>query len=543
MSTMTDSPWWQGAVLYQVYPRSFRDSNGDGIGDLAGVLERLGHIAALGVDGLWLGPVFRSPMADFGYDVEDYRAIDPVFGTLEDFDRLLARAHDLGLRLIIDMVLSHTSDRHPWFMESRADRGNPKADWYVWADSKADGTPPNNWLSVFGGPAWQWEPRRGQYYLHNFLAAQPDLNLHRKEVQDAVLAETEFWLRRGVDGCRLDVANYYLHDRHLRNNPPRRQGQPLADGVPEISPYGRQKHLYDKSRPENLALLRRIRRLFDRYPGTMTVAEVHDDDSVTRAAAYVAGSDLLHTAYGFSLLGPTLDATVIRSSLEAFARQPGDGWPAWAFGNHDVARAVSRWGGDNPAPAFAKLLVALLGCLRGTVFLYQGEELGLPEAEVPRARLQDPFGQALWPVYKGRDGCRTPLPWNGTRAYAGFSSVEPWLPIPESHLSRSVAAQEADPGSVLTFSRRFLRWRRGQEALRLGDLTFADTPAPILAFTRTLDGERRFCAFNLGATAQSLPAPEGFIPLPASGCSGGLHDQTLVLPGHGTIIGELPSAN
>ena len=516
------SPWWRGAVIYQVYPRSFADGNGDGVGDLAGLRARLGHIAGLGVDALWLSPVFKSPMADFGYDVEDYRAIDPLFGTLEEFDRLLAEAHRFGLRVIIDLVLSHSSERHPWFLESRESRANPKTDWYVWAEAKPDGTAPNNWLSVFGGPAWSWEPRRGQYYLHNFLAAQPDLNLHNPAALEAVLGEVEFWLARGVDGCRLDVANYYLHDPLLRDNPPRPPGERPADGVPDISPYGRQRHIFDKSRPENLAVLRRLRALFDRYPGTVTIAEVHDDDSVARAAAYVGAPDLLHTAYGFSLLGPQFGARVVRGSLEAFAAQPGEGWPAWAFSNHDVPRAVSRWG--DGSPAFAMLLVALLGCLRGTLFLYQGEELGLPEAEVPRERLQDPFGKALWPVFKGRDGCRTPMPWDGALPHAGFSAAEPWLPIPEAHLGRSVAAQERDPESVLAFTRRFLTWRRDQPALRLGAIAFIETAEPLLAFERVWQGERVRCLFNLG------PAP----------LAADLWDQPHTLPGYGWLT--LPPA-
>ena len=486
-------------MIYQVYPRSFADGDGDGVGDLAGLSARLGYIAALGVDALWLSPVFKSPMADFGYDVADYRAIDPLFGDLEAFDRLLAEAHRLGLRVILDLVLSHTSDRHPWFRESRENRDNPKADWYVWADARPDGTPPNNWLSVFGGPAWRWEPRRGQYYLHNFLASQPDLNLHHPEARRAALSEMEFWLARGVDGCRLDVANYYLHDPRLRDNPPRPPEERPADGVPDISPYGRQHHVYDKSRPENLALLAEIRALFDRYPGTVAIAEVHDDDSVARAAEYVAGPNRLHTAYGFSLLGGEFCAAVIRRILEAFAACPGDGWPAWAFSNHDVPRAVSRWG--DGSPAFAKLLVALLGSLRGTLFLYQGEELGLPEAEIPQDRLQDPFGKALWPVFKGRDGCRTPLPWDGDEPNAGFSTTEPWLPIPASHLPLSVAGQERDSASPLVHARRFLAWRRCQPALRLGAIAFHHTPEPLLAFTRRHREQSLLCLFNLG------PAP------------------------------------
>lgn len=408
--------------------------------------------------------------------------------------------------MIIDLVLSHTSDQHPWFQASRANHTNLQADWYVWADARSDGTPPNNWLSVFGGPSWQWEPRRGQYYLHNFLASQPDLNYHCAAVQAAVLAETEFWLARGVDGCRLDVANYYFHDRLLRDNPPRHQAERPADGVPEISPYGRQHHRFDKSQPETLEFLGRLRRLFDRFPGTMTVAEVHDDDSVARAAEYVAGQGRLHTAYSFALFAERLEPALIRAAVEGFAAQPGDGWPSWSFSNHDVARAVSRWGGADAPPACAKLLIALLATLRGTAFLYQGEELGLPQAEIPFERLQDPFGRALWPVFPGRDGCRTPMPWQAAALNGGFSAAEPWLPLPESHLSRAVSVQENDPDSVLAFTRRFLAWRRCQPVLIGGTLQFLDAEPPLLVFERTTPDQRRCCRFNLS------PEPAGGLP-------------------------------
>ena len=492
--------WWRGAVLYQIYPRSFRDGDGDGVGDLDGITDRLAYVAGLGVDGVWLSPFFRSPMKDYGYDVADHCDVDPLFGTLAGFDRLLARAHALGLKVIIDMVLSHTSDRHPWFRASRGGRAGPKADWYVWADPRPDGTPPNNWLSVFGGPAWTWDGRRRQYYLHNFLASQPDLNLHNPEVQEAVLDACAFWLERGVDGFRLDVANYYLHDPALRDNPARPPGARWPDGVPPASPYGMQVHRHDKSRPETLAILRRLRRLLDGYDGRMAVAEVHDDDSVARAAEYVAGTDRLHTAYNFALLGPDGGADAIRAAVAAFEAQPGGGWPSWAFSNHDVPRVASRWGGPDAPPAAARLYLALLACLRGTAFLYQGEELGLPEAAVPFERLRDPFGIALWPEAAGRDGCRTPMPWSREGAHAGFSDGEPWLPIPDEHRARAVDVQEADPHSVLAFTRRLLAWRREEPALRLGAISLRPDGGPLLAFERSHAERTLLCLFN--------PAPQ-----------------------------------
>ncbi|MGQ9367296.1 alpha-amylase family glycosyl hydrolase [Azospirillum sp. ST 5-10] len=530
--------WWRGAVIYQIYPRSFGDADGDGVGDLDGIAGRLDHVAALGVDGVWLSPFFRSPMKDFGYDVADYRAVDPLFGTLGSFDRLLDRAHGLGLKVILDMVLSHTSDRHAWFRESRA--GGGTADWYVWADAKPDGTPPNNWLSVFGGPAWTWDGRRRQYYLHNFLASQPDLNLHNPAVRDAVLGECAFWLDRGVDGFRLDVANYYLHDPRLRDNPARPPGARWPDGVPPGSPYGRQVHRYDKSQPENLEVLRHLRRLLDRYPGRMAVAEVHDDDSVARAAEYVAAPDLLHTAYNFALLGPLAGARTVRDAVEAFGRQPGQGWPSWAFSNHDVPRVASRWGGPEAPPAAAKLFVALLASLRGTVFLYQGEELGLPQAAVPYERLRDPYGIALWPEEVGRDGCRTPMPWRRDGLHAGFSSAEPWLPIPDEHRCRAVDVQAGDPASVLAFTRSFLAWRRERPALRLGAIRFRDTAEPVLAFERGHDGRTLLCLFNLSAApAEAALGDAGrWRPLAGHGLPGTLERDAVRLPPWGALFAE-----
>ena len=530
--------WWRGGVIYQIYP-SFRDSDGDGIGDLRGIAEKLDHVAGLGVDGIWLCPFFKSPMKDFGYDVEDYRAVDPMFGTLEDFDHLLARAHDLGLRVIIDMVLSHTSDLHPWFLECRESRDNPRADWYVWADAKPDGTPPNNWLSVFGGSAWAWEPRRNQYYLHNFLTSQPDLNLHDGLVQDAVLDACRFWLDRGVDGFRLDTANFYMHDPELRDNPPRPSGSGALEGVASVNPYGMQRHVYDKSRPENLAFLRRLRALMDRYPGTMTVAEVHDDDSTMRSAEYVGSPDLLHTAYGFTLLTERFGAGVIRGALESFERQPGRGWPAWAFGNHDVIRPVTRWGKGEGGDGFAKLLVALLCSVRGTAFLYEGEELGLHEAELAYEDLVDPYGLRLWPEFKGRDGCRTPMVWDGASPAGGFTGGKPWLPVSAAHLARAVDRQRADDTSVLSEYRRLLRFRRDNPALVKGSIAFVENAAPepgeTLAFIRRHGDSAIRCVFNLSSEPAEFRAGTGF-----PGGIGAGRDRIL-LEGHQALFEPLGS--
>ncbi|MBF0093478.1 MAG: alpha glucosidase [Alphaproteobacteria bacterium] len=502
-------PWWRGAVLYQVYPRSFSDGNGDGVGDLPGITERLDYVAGLGVDGIWLSPFFVSPMKDFGYDVADYRDVDPVFGTLADFDRLLARAHALGLKVVIDQVYSHTSDAHPWFAESRRDRSNPRAGWYVWADPRPDGTPPNNWLSIFGGPAWEWDSRRRQYYLHNFLKEQPDLDLHHPEVQEAILDVARFWLDRGVDGFRLDVANFYMHDPLLRDNPPRTHPDP-------VKPYLLQSPVYNRSRPENLAFIARLRRVMDAYPGTMTVAELSGERPVETMIAYTVGPDRLHTAYSFVFLKQDFSAAFIRETVESM----GAAWPSWAFSNHDVVRVATRWGGERPSSAFAGMLIALLATLRGTAFLYQGEELGLPEAEVPFENLRDPDGIAFWPGYKGRDGCRTPMPWAAAAPHAGFSASSPWLPVDPAHRALAVDLQEADPASTLSFTRAFLAWRRLHPALARGDIRFWEMPEPVLGFERGDEGERLGCLFNLGRESVSVRLPVGVSPLGSSFLTG-----------------------
>lgn len=528
--------WWQGAVIYQIYPRSFCDSNGDGVGDLPGIGGKLDYVAALGVDGIWLSPFFVSPMKDHGYDVADYCDVDPVFGTLGDFDRLLAEAHRRGLKVIIDQVYSHSSDQHPWFQESRQSRDNPKADWYVWADPKPDGMPPNNWLSVFGGVAWEWEPRRRQYYFHNFLKEQPDLNFHNPAVQDAVLAAAEFWLKRGVDGFRIDVANLFCHDRHLRDNPA------VPHPAPD-RPMWLQRQIYTRNRPETLGFVARFRRLLDRYPGTMAVAELASGEADQTMVAYTDGPDRYHTAYNFSLLREGPPAAVIRRSLEAVRALSETAWPAWAFSNHDVERVVSRWGRDAADPeAFAKLMIACLVSLRGTIFLYQGEELGLPHGRVPLERMQDPEAIAFWPRHVGRDGARTPMPWQAAAAQAGFSAVEPWLPVDPAHAVRAVDRQQADGDSVLMFTRRLLQWRRGQPALQRGDIAFIDVPPPVLAFIRRWHGAAVVAAFNVSGDdlEVTVPTVDAARPLEAPGVTGRIDGSRAILPAYAAAFATLP---
>jgi alpha-glucosidase len=502
-----DSEWWRGAVVYQIYPRSFQDTTGDGSGDLRGATRRLAHVAALGADAVWLSPFFKSPMADMGYDVSDYRAVDPMFGTLGDFDALVAEAHRLGLKIIIDQVLAHTSDRHEWFAESRSSRDNAKAAWYVWADAKPDGTPPNNWLSVFGGPAWEWDATRRQYYLHNFLAAQPALNFHNRAVQDALLDSVRFWLERGVDGFRLDTVNYYFQDRRWRSNPP---AAGIAGTEAEANPYLHQRHLFDKTQPENLDFLRRFRALLDEYDSRASVGEVGDEQrSLETLAANTSGGDKLHMAYTFDLLGPRFSAAYVRQCVEAFEAAAPDGWACWAFSNHDVVRHPSRWtppGGN--ARAVAKFAIGLLACLRGSVCLYQGEELGLSEADLAYEDLRDPYGIRFWPGFKGRDGCRTPMPWERDAPNAGFSSAKPWLPVPPEHRAAAVDSQLADDGSVLAHYKAVLGFRRAHPALTRGAIHLLGADTQVLAFIREDGNERLLCVFNFGGAEVAWPLPD-----------------------------------
>ncbi|MBV1775297.1 alpha-glucosidase family protein [Burkholderiaceae bacterium DAT-1] len=529
MYKQDSSDWWRGAVIYQIYPRSYMDSNGDGVGDFPGILSRLPYIASMGVDAIWISPFFKSPMRDFGYDVSDYCDVDPLFGTLADFDAVVAEAHRLGIKVIIDQVLSHCSDLHPWFIESRSSRDNPKADWFVWVDPQPDGSPPNNWLSVFGGSSWQWESRRKQYYLHNFLSSQPDLNFHAPAVQQAMLDGIRFWLDRGVDGFRFDACNFHFHDQQLRSNP-------AADIDPArraaaTNPYEIQAHVYDKTQPENLDFFRRVRALLNEY-GAASLGEIGDDQALKTMAQYTSGGDKLNMAYSFNLLGPDHSAAYIRRQVEemeaalaAESKQQGAaGWACWTIGNHDVPRVLSRWGKGETRPDYAKVLLAMSASLRGSLCVYQGEELALTEAEIPYELLQDPVGITFWPEHKGRDGCRTPMPWQSDAAHGGFSSVQPWLPVPPEHLARAANTQESDAASTLNFFRQFLVWRKQQTVLLKGEIAFVDAPEPVLALTRTLGDTTWLCAFNPGSEPASFMLPDDgaqYQPVDGHGLAGG----------------------
>ncbi|MDP5218480.1 alpha-amylase family glycosyl hydrolase [Ruegeria sp. 2205SS24-7] len=511
--------WWRGGVIYQIYPRSFQDSNGDGIGDLAGITQRLDYVASLGVDAIWISPFFKSPMKDFGYDVSDYRDVDPMFGALADFDALLARAHELGLKVMIDLVLSHTSDQHPWFAESRASRDNPKSDWYVWSDPKPDGTPPNNWLAIFGGSAWQWDARRQQYYLHNFLTSQPDLNFHEPQVQDALLDVARFWLDRGVDGFRLDTINFYFHDKELRDNPPLPQDARNDSIAPQVNPYNHQDHLYSKSQPENLAFLERLRALTDAYDARACLGEVGDAHRGLKIMGqYTAGEARMHMCYAFEFLeGRRATAERIVKVFEDLEAAAPDGWACWAFSNHDVQRHASRW---DLSDAALRAYTTLMMCLRGSVCLYQGEELGLAEADVAFEDLQDPYGIEFWPEFKGRDGCRTPMAWQTQAENAGFGSGKSWLPISPTHAAAAVDRQEQDPAAMLHHYRRAIALRDAHPALQSGSQNDLCADQDLLSFQRSDASETLFCAFNLGDEPAVATLPDGSWQVVSQGMQG-----------------------
>ncbi len=499
-STGHSQPWWRGAAIYQIYPRSFADSNGDGIGDLKGVAGKLDYVASLGVDAIWLSPFFVSPMRDFGYDVADFCAVDPVFGSIGDFDALVERAHEIGLKLIIDQVYSHSSDQHDWFKESRSSRDNPKADWYVWANAKPDGSPPNNWQSVFGGPAWTWDARRGQYYFHNFLSEQPDLNVHDLAVQDALLDVARFWLGRGVDGFRIDAINFAMHDPELRDNPP------APPGAKRTRPFDFQLHLHNQSHPDITKFLERLRSVTDSYGGRFTLAEVGGDHALGEMQAFTAGDRRLDSAYGFDFLyAERLTPELVANAMAHWPESAG--WPTWAFENHDAPRAVSRWVDEAHREAFAHTKVLLLSALRGSIIIYQGEELGLPQVEVPFDKLQDPEAITNWPQTLSRDGGRTPIPWLADQPNLGFSSGTPWLPPGEAHRALAVDRQEHDPASTLAFTRRCLALREAHPALSHGHIELVEAGPQLLVFDRRDAGQKLRCTFNLsGSSAPFRPS-------------------------------------
>ncbi len=499
---MGDQPlWWQREIIYQIYPRSFMDQNGDGIGDLAGIIDRLDDLVWLGVGAVWLSPIFPSPMADFGYDVADYTGIDPIFGTLDDFDRLVERAHGRGLKLILDLVPNHTSDQHPWFIESRSSRTNPKRDWYLWHDAAQGGGPPNNWLSVFGGSGWEWDKATSQYYYHAFLKEQPDLNWRNPQVRDAIHDVLRFWLDRGVDGFRVDVIWHLIKDDRLRDNP-------LNPGFrPGMPPYDRLLPVYTTDRPEVQGVVAGLRRVVDAYDARVLIGEIYLP--IERLVAYYGeGLGGAHLPFNFQLLLSAWDPQEIATLISEYeAALPSGGWPNWVLGNHDSHRIASRIG-----RAQARVAAMLLLTLRGTPTLYYGDELGLQDVPIPPELVQDPFEKNVPGIGVGRDPARTPMPWDAG-PNGGFTMGRPWLPQGDDVAQVNVESERDNPTSTLRLYRALIALRQREPALTLGGYARIEAHGPVLTYLRERDGRRFLIALNLTSSTASVPCPEGLVLL------------------------------
>lgn len=544
-----DRDWWRGLVIYQVYLRSFQDADGDGIGDLPGVMARLDHIASLGVDAVWLSPFYASPQKDFGYDVSDFRAVDPAMGTFKDFERLRDGLHERGMKLFVDFIPAHTSDEHAWFQQSRRDRENPKADWYVWADAAPDGTAPNNWLSSFGGPAWTWDPRRAQFYFHPFLSCQPALNLENPEAREAILAELDFWLGHGVDGARFDAIQCLACDRDLRSNPRvSREGSPILLGGGPANPFARQLHLFDRDVPAALSIIEAMADVAARYdPPKMLLGELSDVDSPVVCEKYTGAPGRLSATYDYDFINTGPHVERWQPLLVRQRDVQPRGWNLNVFSNQDSVRAMSNLGEVASDPRHrdevAKLLNILQTTLKGGGVIYQGQELGLMQAEIPREQIVDPWGLQLWPDFKGRDGCRTPMPWEQDARHGGFTGAStPWLPVAAEHLERAVDVQASDENSVLNVTRRFLAWRQSQRPLILGDVRYLDVEAPLLAFERFDEERNLLVVLNFGAEPRSFGAGMALRPLDAPGLAGHLTPEGIDLPPFQAFIGERTDA-
>jgi alpha-glucosidase len=489
---MQELPWWQTAVIYQVYPRSFQDSDGDGVGDICGIIQRLPHFVELGIDAIWLSPVFPSPMADFGYDISDYTGVHPLFGTMADLDRLIADAHALGIRLILDLVPNHTSVEHPWFVESRASRTNAKRDWYIWKDARPDGGFPNNWLSVFGGPGWEHDAATDQFYYHTFLSAQPDLNWRNPEVRSAIYDAMRFWFSRGIDGFRVDAVWYVIKDEDFRDNPANPSYTPASPPDLALLP------LYTADRPEMEDVIAEMRRVSDEFPDRLLIGELYLP--IERLVAYY-GRDLtgVHLPFNFTLLTATWGAEPLANLIrEYYAALPAGGWPNWVLGNHDRPRVATRVG-----PEQARVAAMLLLTLHGTPTIYCGEEIGMEQAQIPPDRVRDPVELNVPGFAMGRDGCRTPMQWDGGE-HAGFSTGNPWLPIGDDYKERNVDHQRVDPTSLFWFYRTLIALRGRCPALVQGTLHSVRTESGVLIFVRQYQEERLLIALNLTPTAATV---------------------------------------
>ena len=512
-SSLLSENWWESAVFYQIYPRSFKDSNNDGIGDLAGVIEKLDHLndgkgGGLGIDAIWFSPFFPSPQADFGYDVSDYCNIDSDYGTLEDFDQLVEESHRRGIKIVLDLVLNHSSDQHKWFQESRKNSTNSKVDWYVWADPKPDGSPPNNWLAVFGGAAWTFEPQRGQYYLHNFLPEQPDLNWYNPEVREALADVVRFWMKRGADGFRLDTANYYAYDRQLRDNPKRPENSELMEDGQEANPLSQYITKYSKDRPENLEFIHFLRKIFEEN-GVVSIGEIGSaeglESTLKLGTDYVKNGKGLHLAYTFSMLNKNMNAEYLEHVLRVTEESIEDGWPCWSLSNHDCMRMISRFDCFGERDGFQQMMLLLLLSLRGTPIIYYGEEVDMQEYEITKDELRDPQGIRFWPDIKGRDGCRLPFPWDSKLTNQGFNSgTKPWLPAVNK---LSLDQAKADSGSTFHVLQEMLQIRKKFPALQNGSYRKILLDRDCFVFERKTVSETMLIAANFSTEEQSINLP------------------------------------
>jgi len=492
-------PWWGRGVVYQIYPRSFQDSDADGVGDLRGILSRLDYLVDLGVDALWLSPIFPSPMADFGYDVADYCGIEPMFGTMADFDALLAAVHACGLKLLLDFVPNHTSDQHPWFIESRSSRDNPRRDWYIWRDPAPGGGPPNNWVSDFGGSSWEWDEATGQYYLHAFLKEQPDLNWRNPHVRQAMADVLRFWLDRGVDGFRIDVIWHIVKHEAFPDNPLNPDWTPLQNARDEVL------QLHSTDQHEAHAISAEMRQLADSYGERLLIGEVFLPNEARARWYGTPDQPQVHLPFNFDLVFADWNAPTLRQVVADYeASLPAFGWPNWVIGSHDAPRIAARIGEPQ-----ARVAAMLLLTLRGTPTLYQGDELGIGEVHIPHDRMRDPQYFRQPGVDVGRDRSRTPMAWDAS-ANAGFSEVEPWLPLHQDWPRRNVAAQLADETSMLALHRTLLQLRRTHEALSVGAIELVHGDDGVLAYVRRTEDETLLVALNIGAREQSLPVPAGY---------------------------------
>jgi alpha-glucosidase len=490
-SQLQNLRWWERGIIYQIYPRSFKDSNGDGIGDLRGIREKLDYLQWLGVDAVWISPIFPSPMADFGYDVSNYTGIEPIFGTLAEFDALLGDVHARGMKLLLDYVPNHTSDQHPWFIDSRSSRGSAKRDWYIWRDAAPDGGAPNNWRANFGGGAWEWDEKTQQYYYHAFLKQQPDLNWRNPAVRRAMLDVLRFWLDRGVDGFRVDVMHHLLKDTEFRDNPPN------PDWQPNMSPYRELLTTYTVDLPEVEEIVALMRGVIEEYEDRLLVGEIYLP--VERLMAYYGASGQgAHLPFNFQLIRLRWKAREIAEAVERYeALLPSYAWPNWVLGNHDKPRIATRAGA-----AQAGVAAMLLLTLRGTPTMYYGDEIGMHDVPIPPDRVQDPFEKNVPGLGLGRDPVRTPMQWSAGK-WAEFSTVQPWLPLPEDYKVRNVAVELGNPTSLLSLYRRLIDLRRTETALSVGSYAALPAGDDLMAYVRKAGDRRLLIVLNF--SAQSRP--------------------------------------